>query len=99
MPRKVNKLNKARSNSRMGGAFSYVGIPADADERMPVVTVTGKRYVRIEHHRGILLFTDRCVKLFSAQGLICISGRELASASMDGDQVLLEGEIGSVSFE
>ncbi len=99
MPAKIKKQMKARSLDRVGGAFSSVGIPADADCRTPVVTVTGKRYVKIEHHCGILLFTDCCVRLFSSRGIIRITGKELASASMDFDTVMLEGEIESVCFE
>lgn len=99
MPDKDKKQKKARSLDRMSGAFSSVGMPADADCRIPVVTVTGKRYVTVEHHRGILLFTECCVRLFSAYGVIRITGKGLASASMDSDTVMLEGAIESVCFE
>ena len=99
MPVKNKKHKKARSPGSMGGAFSYIGLPADADCRTPVTSVTGNRFVKVEHHRGILLFTDRCVKLCSANGMITVKGRELAAARMDGDEVMLEGVIESVSFE
>ena len=99
MPEKEKNKGRKRSCVRAGRIFSSLGLPADADCRMPVVTVTGGRYLKVEHHRGILLFTERCVRLFSVPGVIRIEGKDLASSSMDGDVLMLEGRIESVSFE
>ena len=84
---------------RAGRVFSAVGMPEDADGRMPVVTVTGGRFIRVEHHSGVLLFTDRRVRLYSRIGIISIEGRGLKSKCMDPESLALEGEISSVCFE
>ncbi|MBO4384371.1 MAG: YabP/YqfC family sporulation protein [Clostridia bacterium] len=90
---------KRASLIRAGEAFDAVGMPADANGRLPVVTLTAGRILRIEHHRGILVFTPSCVRLYSALGIIRIAGRELVSRSMDGNDLILEGSIKSISFE
>ena len=84
---------------RAGSRLASVGIPADADCRIPLVTLTGDRYVKVEHHRGVLLLTKCCVRLYSGLGIIRIEGKELAAASMDDDVLLLDGCVKSVSFE
>lgn len=96
--KRINE-KEARSGRKAGGAFSSLGLPADADGKLPLVTITGDRFVKVEHHRGILLFTECCVRLFSASGVVRISGKCIAASKMDGDEILLEGKIGSVSFE
>ena len=98
MPEK--KIEKSKASCRRAGRlFSSVGLPADADCRMPVVTVTGGRYLKVEHHRGVMLFTERCVRVFSDTGVIRVTGRNMASPRMEDDLLLIEGEIASVCFE
>ena len=97
------KTDKQRGNSRacdsMGRALTAAGLPADADGRLPVVTVTGGSYVRVEHHRGILQFTDSCVRLYTVRGIIRITGKGLVSSRMDGEEMLIEGKISQICFE
>ncbi|MCR5611100.1 MAG: YabP/YqfC family sporulation protein [Clostridiales bacterium] len=88
-----------RKPGRSGRALTAAGLPADSDCRMPVVTITGGRYLKAEHHMGVLLLTENCVRLYSRMGIIRIEGRRLAASDMDGDVILLEGEVRSVSFE
>lgn len=88
-----------KSAERRGRALCAVGLPADADCRMPVITVTGGRYVKVEHHRGALLLTDACVRLYSCMGIIRIEGQKLLASRMDDDVMLLEGQVRSVSIE
>ena len=82
-----------------GRALSSLGIPADSDCRMPLISVTGSRYVKIEHHNGVLLLDPCCIKLYSRCGIIRIDGSGIAASSMDSDVMMLEGRINAVSFE
>ena len=84
---------------KRGRALTSLGMCADADDKTPVITMTGRSYIKIEHHRGIFLFTDTCVKLYSAAGLIRIEGRDMVSSLMNGDELLLDGVINSVTVE
>ncbi|MBO4847567.1 MAG: YabP/YqfC family sporulation protein [Clostridia bacterium] len=85
--------------SRGGRRLASLGLPADADCRLPQITLTGKSYLRVEHHLGVLQLTECRVRLYTALGVLRIDGSGLAAASMDGDVMLLDGCIRSVSFE
>lgn len=84
---------------RSGRRLVSLGLPADADCRLPGVTVTGGRYVCVENHCGILQISACCVRLYSRIGVIRIEGKDLAAARMDGETMLLEGRIRAVCFE
>lgn len=84
---------------RRGRALVGAGFPADADCRLPAVTITGCGYVKVEHHTGVLQLGEKRVRLLSRLGVICIEGSGLIAADMDGDVLLLEGRVKSVVFE
>ena len=88
-----------RAADRSGRRLVSLGLPADADCRLPRVTVTGDRYVRVENHCGILQIGACCVRLYSRMGVIRIEGKDLTAARMDGEAMLLEGRIRAVCFE
>jgi sporulation protein YqfC len=99
----VNKsvtVSKRGKRAMKRGAFlASCGIPADSACAVPAVFLTGDRYIRVEHHRGVLLLTPTLIRLCSPLGVIRIEGSGLAAASMDGDVLLLDGRVRSVSFE
>ncbi|MBO4562039.1 MAG: sporulation protein YqfC [Clostridia bacterium] len=90
---------KAGAAKKGGRRLASIGLPADSDCRLPCITVTGDSYVRVEHHCGVLRFSPGCVRLYSRLGIIRIEGEGLAASSMDGDELLLDGRVSSVSFE
>lgn len=93
------KPNQAARCLRRGRRLNGLGFPADADCRLPVVTITGGGWVKVEHHTGLLQLTETKVRLCSRMGLICIEGSGLAAADMEGDVIMLDGRIKSVTFE
>lgn len=93
------KPNQAARCLRRGRRLNGLGFPADADCRLPVVTITGGGWVKAEHHTGLLQLTETRVRLCSRIGLITIEGEGLAAADMDGDSITLEGRVRSVTFE
>lgn len=95
------KKRRARGAAEMrrGARLVACGLPADAGCRLPTVFLTGDRYIRVEHIRGVLLLTPKVIRLYSALGVIRIEGSGLAAASMEGEVLLLEGRVRSVAFE
>lgn len=75
------------------------GIPPDVLDGMPVVTLTGAKYVKIEHHCGVLLLSDRCIRVYSPMGIIRITGALLQVTAMDNENICIIGRIKSASFE
>ncbi len=98
---KTARRERARSQTalRAGKRLAFVGLPPDADCRLPVIALTGKNYLRVEHHTGIMQLTGECVRLYSRIGLICIRGRGFTASRMDDDVILINGSVDSVGFE
>ena len=85
--------------TRGGRAFAALGLPADANCRLPIITITGSSYVKTEHHTGVLQLGERCVRLYSRLGVIRIEGCGLAASEMDSDTIIIDGAVKSVMFE
>lgn len=68
-------LRSARSEHAVPTALEWV---EDATGRCARVTVIGNRSVLVENHTGILTFSDEIVRLNTAGGALCVSGRNLA---------------------
>ena len=84
---------------RRGRRLAELGFPADADCRLPVVTLTGGCYIKVEHHTGVLQLGESTVRLCTRIGVVTIQGSGLAASDMDGDMILLDGCVKSVVFE
>lgn len=76
-----------------------LGLPADTDCRLPVITVSCGRYVKVEHHSGIILLSGNVIRLYTALGPLRIEGCGLIASGMDGEEMLIDGRVKSVAFE
>lgn len=82
-----------------GRVFSSLGLPADCDGRLPLITVTGSEYIRVENHLGLIKLTCTCIKLSTRIGVITVEGKRLAASDMRGGVMLLHGQISRISFD
>lgn len=80
-------------------ALNAIGIPPEVCGSLPVIRITGDRYVSVEHHCGILHITSTCLRLYSPAGIIRIDGARLFVQDMDGECIRLSGCIKSVKYE
>ena len=76
-----------------------LSIPTEAMSQQPCVSLRGKRSVRVEHHKGILEYSQECVRLAVHRGAICIFGRELTVTRMSERVMELSGKIERVELE
>ena len=99
MKRRPVSVKRARSAMRKGGAYAACGFPADSDCIIPKVSVTGDRWVRVEHHEGVLVLSERSIRLVTALGVLRIEGAGLCASVLTEDELIADGRIRSVSFE
>ena len=71
----------------------------DALPGVPIVELAGDRRVLIENHRGVTEYGMEkiCVKV--KYGLLCICGCDMELAKMTKDQLVITGQIGSVTIQ
>ena len=74
-------------------------LPSDAVAGSPKLTLSGRRQLFVENHRGILSYGDRRIVVDCGSMRVCITGDELELAAMDKADMLIEGRILSVELE
>ncbi|MBR4057344.1 MAG: YabP/YqfC family sporulation protein [Oscillospiraceae bacterium] len=89
----------ARKLSPAERASEIFELPAESFAGVPKLTVTGRRYAIVEHHRGLSLYTKERIEVEGGRVRLCISGTDLSLTAMDREVLILRGEILSAEFE
>lgn len=74
-------------------------IPAETLGELPLTQIRGRRSVNIENHRGILAYTDSCVKVAVKSGAVSVHGSALAIIRMTRREVEIRGRIAGLELE
>lgn len=75
-----------------------LALPADSMAAVPRITLTGRRQLLVERHRGLTQYASDCVELDLGVFRLRVSGGDLCLAAMDRDAVLLTGAIASLEL-
>ena len=73
-------------------------LPADGLAGLPRITVTGRKRVCVENHRGLLAYSGARVEISGGRVRVCITGTDLLLRVMKKDAVVLTGNICSVEL-
>jgi sporulation protein YqfC len=60
--------------------------------------MVGQIHVYIENHRGLLVFTDKELRLLLKQGQLLIKGKSFVIKTILPEEILLEGKIDQVIY-
>ena len=64
-----------------------------------LVTAVGQRRLLIENHRGIVLYSEACLRLKAAGGTFAVYGEGLRIRTLGGRTLAVEGNIRSMEWE
>jgi sporulation protein YqfC len=73
-------------------------LPQDVMMDLPRITMVGQIHVYIENHRGLLVFTDKELRLLLKQGQLLIKGKSFVIKTILPEEILLEGKIDQVIY-
>jgi sporulation protein YqfC len=73
-------------------------LPQDVIMDLPRITMIGQIHVYIENHRGLLVFTDKELRLLLKQGQLLIKGKSFVIKTILPEEILLEGKIDQVVY-
>lgn len=73
-------------------------LPDHAAAGLPRVTLTGRKRVCVENHRGLLAYSTERVEIGGGRVRVCITGVDLYLRVMQKDAVVVTGEIHSVEL-
>lgn len=74
-------------------------LPADQFAGVPKVELIGKEELRMFHHRGILAYGTQEIHISGGQLLVRVEGQGLELKAMNGDELLITGEIRRLEVE
>ncbi|MBO1626490.1 sporulation protein YqfC [Bacillus cereus] len=75
-----------------------IDLPVDVLMDLPRITLVGQVHIYIENHRGLLVFTDKEVRLLLKHGQLLIKGQSFVIKTILPEELLLEGNIEQVMF-
>lgn len=73
-------------------------LPPDITMDLPRITMVGQIHIYIENHKGLLVFTDKELRLLLDNGQLLIKGNSFILKTMLPEEILLEGKIEEVIF-
>ena len=75
------------------------GVPKDVIMNIPRLTISGDKEIYIENHKGILVYTDREIRLSTEIGIIRIRGKNLVIDRIRLEDVCISGTFLGIEYQ
>jgi sporulation protein YqfC len=89
-------------NRKENGVLSEVAelfdLPADVVAGLPRLEMVGSRQLYLEHHTGILAYSDTQIDVNTTAGVLRVRGKRLTLLAMTAEEVRLGGSIEAVEW-
>lgn len=73
-------------------------IPKDILLDLPRITFVGNLQVSIENHKGIVEYSNENIRVKMKDGIIKVSGMDLAIKTIITEEIIISGKISSIDF-
>jgi len=91
-----------RNKKEQGGILSAVAelfdLPADVVARLPRLEMIGSRQLYVEHHTGILSYSEEQIDANTTGGVLRIRGERLTLMAMTAGELRIGGRITGVEW-
>ena len=74
-------------------------LPGEVVAGQPHLELTGFHKLSVEHHRGVLEYTDEAVTVALRDGHVRITGQGLSISLMNHEYVVVDGALRNVALE
>lgn len=89
-------------NRKGGGVLSSVAelfdLPADVVAGLPRLEMVGNRQIYLEHHTGILAYSEEQIDVNTASAVLRVRGQGLCIVAMTAEEVRIGGRIAAVEW-
>ncbi|MCT4565771.1 MAG: sporulation protein YqfC [Maledivibacter sp.] len=90
---KEERMSKVKSN-----ISDILEIPKDILLDLPRITFVGNLQVSIENHKGIIEYSNENIRVKMKDGIIKVSGIDLAIKTIISEEIIIAGNISSIDF-
>lgn len=89
-------MNSEKSNINK---LDKLDVPRNIVLKMPKVEIVGKNEIKIENHKGIIIFDTNEIKINTKLGVLRIEGANFNLLFMGGQTLVIEGSFKSLEYE
>ena len=98
----VNDMERNRKDNRDGGILSAVAelfdLPADVVAGLPHMEMVGSRQLYLEHHTGLLSYSEDQIDANTTAGVLRVRGERLTLLAMTAEELRIGGRIAAVEW-
>ena len=89
---------KREQGGILEGVAELFDLPADVVAGLPRLELVGNRQLYLEHHTGILAYSDEQIDVNTTVGVLRVRGQRLTLLAMTGEELRIGGKIDGVEW-
>ncbi len=79
--------------------LKIMDLPIETEGNICKLTMVGRSDLLIENHTGIFQYANQSIKLHTQDGMLCITGNDLALMELGMERAYVRGRINGCVFE
>lgn len=80
------------------GVAELFDLPADVVAGLPRLEMVGSRQLYLEHHAGILAYSEEQIDVNTPEGILRVRGERLTLTAMTAEELRIGGAIAAVEW-
>ena len=89
---------KREQGGILEGVAELFDLPADVVAGLPRLELVGNRQLYLEHHTGLLAYSDTRIDANTPFGVLWVRGQRLTLLAMTGEELRIGGKIDGVEW-
>ncbi len=94
----MERNRRDRDGGVLAAAAELFDLPADVIAGLPRLELVGNRQLYLEHHTGLLAYTEEQIDANTSAGVLRIRGKGLNLMAMTAGELRIGGRIDSVEW-
>lgn len=94
----MERNRRDRGDGVLSSLAELFDLPADVVAGLPRLEMVGGRQLYLEHHTGILAYTDQQIDANTPGGVLRVKGERLTLLAMTAGELRIGGQIRSVEW-
>ncbi len=94
----MERNRRDRENGVLATVAELFDLPADIVAGLPRLEMVGGRQLYLEHHTGLLAYTENQIDANTSAGVLRVKGERLTLMAMTAGELRIGGRIASVEW-
>lgn len=94
----MERNRKEKESGVLSTVAELFDLPADVVAGLPRFEMVGNRQLYLEHHTGILAYSQEQIDANTTAGVLRVKGERLTLLAMTGEELRIGGQIAAVEW-